>query len=123
MYNLAHIGLQVSDTERSLKFYTEALGGEKDFEYEMRSGAHLTFVKFGDFSIELVYKKRDDRVAGINHFAIEVPDIYAAVRRIAEAGFKASEEDIGPMGDHAKNIFITGPDGEIIELCEGSIAG
>ena len=121
MYDLAHIGIQVSDMERSLRFYTEALGGEKDFEYEMKSGVRLAFVNFGDFTIELVHKEIADRCAGINHFAIAVDDIYAAVRKVAEAGFPADESKIGPMGEHAKNIFLSGPDGELIELCQGSI--
>lgn len=121
MYKLAHVGIQVSNMERSLRFYTEALGGKKGPEFTMKSGAFLTFVEFADFSIELIYKKLDDRRPGPNHMAIAVDDIYAAVRKVAAAGFPAKESDIGHMGDHAKNIFITGPDGEMIELCEGAL--
>ncbi len=121
MYSLGHIGIRSSNLKKSLDFYVGALGGEKEKEFDMPSGAHLIFVKFADFSIELIHRDDDDRTPGRNHFAISVPDIHAAVRRLNEFGFAASESAIKPMGSSALNCFLEGPDGESIELCEGSL--
>ncbi len=121
MYSLGHIGIRSSNLEKSLNFYVDALGGEKEKEFDMPSGAHLIFVKFTDFSIELIYRADDDRTPGRNHFAISVPDIRAAVRQLNDHGFAVSESAIKPMGSSALNCFLEGPDGECIELCEGSL--
>ena len=34
---------------------------------------------------------------------------------------RALTGEIKPMGEHAQNCFLCGPDGEIVELCEGSL--
>ncbi|MBP3848724.1 MAG: VOC family protein [Pyramidobacter sp.] len=120
-YSLGHIGIRVADMDRALRFYTEALGGEKGREYHMPSGSHLVFVNFADFSVELICKPGDDRTPGRNHLAISVPSIHDAVTRLNKTGFPVPESAIGPMGEHAFNCFLSGPDGEIIELCEGSL--
>lgn len=119
MYSMAHVGIRVQDLHRSLRFYVDALGGMKDKEFKMPSGSHLVFVRFADFSVELIYKPGDDRVPGRNHLAISVPSMQDALRRLGGCGFDAGP--VRPMGDHARNCFLSGPDGEIIELCEGSL--
>ena len=119
MYSMAHVGSRVQDLHRSLRFYVDALGGMKDKEFKMPSGSHLVFVRFADFSVELIYKPGDDRVPGRNHLAISVPSMEDSLRRLGGCGFDSGP--VRPMGDHARNCFLSGPDGEIIELCEGSL--
>ncbi len=121
MYSLGHIGIRSSNIEKSLNFYVGALDGKKEKEFDMPSGAHLIFVKFADFSIELIHRTSDDCTPGQNHFAISVPDIHAAVCRLNDFGFAVSESAIKPMGSSALNCFLEGPDGECIELCQGSL--
>lgn len=121
MYSLSHIGIRVSDLQKSLHFYIDALGGVRGSEYQMPSGSHLVFVNFSDFSLELICKKGDDRTPGRNHLAVAVPDIHAAVKKLNACGFAVPESDIQSMGDTAFNCFLRGPDGEIIELCQGSL--
>lgn len=121
MYSLSHIGIRVSDLQKSLHFYIDALGGVRGSEYQMPSGSHLVFVNFSDFSLELICKKGDDRTPGRNHLAIAVPDIRTAVKKLNDCGFAVPESEIHAVGKQAYNCFLTGPDGEIIELCEGSL--
>ena len=119
MYALAHIGIRVKDLEKSARFYIEGLGGVRGNEHIMPSGSHLLFIQFDGFSVELICKPGDDRTPGKNHMAIAVPDIQEARRRLIAAGYDANE--IKPMGSHAWNCFLQGPDGEIIELCQGAL--
>ena len=121
MYSIGHVGVRVADMERALRFYINGLGGEKGNEYHMPSGSHLVFVNFADFSVELICKPDDDRAPGRNHLALSVPSIRDAVKRLNGAGFPVPESEITPMGSSALNCFLSGPDGEIIELCEGSL--
>ncbi len=121
MYALSHVGIRVSDLERSFRFYVDALGGAKGSEYRLPSGSHIVFVNFSDFAVELICKTGDDRTPGRNHIALAVPDIRAAVQRLKDYGFAVSESSIKPMGTNGLNCFVTGPDGEIVELCEGSL--
>lgn len=121
MYALNHVGIRVSDLKRSLRFYVDALGGAKGDEYHMPSGSHIVFVNFSDFAVELICKPGDDRTAGRNHLALTVPDIHAAAQRLRECHFDAPPSSIRPMGAAGLNCFVTGPDDEIIELCEGRL--
>lgn len=119
MYSMGHIGIRVRDLERSLRFYVGALGGAKGREFRMPSGSHLIFVNFADFSVELICKPGDDRAPGRNHLAISVPSMKDALQRLSDRGFSAGP--VAPMGERAFNCFLNGPDGEIIELCEGAL--
>ena len=121
MYSIGHVGVRVADMERALRFYISGLGGKKGNELHMPSGSHLVFVNFADFCVELICKPNDNRVPGTNHLALSVPSIRDAVKRLNDAGFLVPESEIKPMGANALNCFLSGPDGEIIELCEGSL--
>ncbi len=122
MYALSHVGIRVADMDRALAFYAGALGGKRESEHLMPSGARLVFIRFADFSVELICKPGDERAPGRNHLALSVPSIHGAVRRLNEHGFVVPESGIASMGDHAFNCFVSGPDGEIVELCEGSLS-
>ena len=121
MYSLAHIGIRTADLERAVSFYVGGLGGQLGEEYHLPSGSHIIFVHFDDFAVELICKPGDERIPGRNHLAFSVPSIHDAVRRLSEAGYAVSENDISPMGKHGLNCFVNGPDGEIVELCEGTL--
>lgn len=121
MYSIAHVGIRCRSLEQSLQFYVGALGGRKGREYRMPSGSHLIFVEFDDFCIELICKPSDDRTPGTNHLALSVPSMTDALARLNANSFPVSADSVSPMGKSAKNCFIKGPDGEIIELCEGNL--
>ncbi|MBQ2957588.1 MAG: VOC family protein [Clostridia bacterium] len=119
---LAHIGVRVSDMEKSIKFYTEVLGFELTSQ-QILGTSHLAFLNIGTCLIELIHPANYvAREAGqIDHIAMEVKDIDMLVCRLIEKGvpfLSNSINDAKDLLDGVKNIFFTGPDGERFEFFE-----
>lgn len=124
---LAHIGVIVCDTNRSLEFYTEALGFECYFKAEIpgQSGAtKLSFLRCGTCEIELVEPpKVQARADGaVDHIALKVNNIDAMMESLTARGVKfetEKPEDLPMLFENGvKCAFFRGPDGERIELSE-----
>ena len=117
-----HIGLYVKDWEKSLKFYTEGLGGKVTFSFPMGdSGKTIYLVDLGGHAVvELI--PRGNGEAEVNahwaHIAVETDDARAAYHMAISAGAaKQSEPQDMMLGTMAVcNAFVTGPDGEVIEF-------
>ena len=117
---LAHIAIQVKDIERSIAFY-EKLGGKLRDRGEPHPGVLLALVDFGGLTLELIQSpatpKRPD---AIDHFALAVSDVDAAMAFLRGAGvdsFEAPEKTVMPdLFGGMDNCFFYGPDGERIEL-------
>jgi lactoylglutathione lyase len=118
---LAHIGMAVSDCEKSSSFYCEILGCEKFGEHHDEKKKFI-YLNLGNQIIELIQYLGEEgktRLAGpIDHLAIEVEDILTEVARIKNLGvnflFDSPQEIFGGK----KIIFFLGPDGERIELIQ-----
>jgi len=116
---LAHIGIFVKDLEASIDFY-QRLG----FMLDKIETIHirLAFLSAGTCLIELVEQKdMATRAAGpVDHFAVEVDDIDAAIARAKENGIDidaSTVKSIDILGG-IKNVFFAGPDGERLEFVE-----
>jgi lactoylglutathione lyase len=116
--------LRVGNLERSIDFYTQVLGMKLLRQKDYPDGKFtLAFVGYGDESdntvIELTYNWDTDRYdlgEGYGHIAIEVDDVYEAVRELQSRGGKVIR-DAGPMNAGTTIIaFIEDPDGYPIEL-------
>ena len=83
---LAHIGVRVSDMQRSLKFYVNELGFELTHLYERPGGTQLGFVQAGTCIIELIYSPNVDVAAltpgQVDHICLECDDIAAYWRAL-----------------------------------------
>ena len=120
---LAHIGVRVSDMQRSLEFYVNDLGMELTNKYERAGGTILAFVQAGTCILELIYSPKVDVKAlsagQVDHVCFECDDIASYMARL-----EGKVELITPIGEMpdimggAKNVFFQGPDGERIELFE-----
>ena len=118
----AHAALTVKDMDKSLAFYTEALGFKKAFDLKNpQTGApwiEYLLVSPGQF-LELFYGGKDapavPDAAGFNHLCFAVDDLEATVQRVRDAGFPI---DVEPqMGsDHNWQAWVRDPDGVRIEL-------
>lgn len=118
---LAHIGVKVSDMQRSLRFYVNDLGFELCNFYERPNGTELAFVQAGTCIVELIHSPESDLGAVgagiIDHFCLECDDIDAYL-----AGLEGKVKPLNPVGDMpdmlggVRNVFFEGPDGERIEL-------
>ncbi len=124
---LAHIGVMVSDIQKSLEFYKGILEFDNYYNAEVSDGGTVTklaFLRSGACVIELVQlpaaQARKDGV--IDHIALSVKGIDAIVLRLAAAGveFETKEPAHLPMlfDNGAKSVFFRGPDGERLELFE-----
>jgi len=116
--------LRVGNLERSIDFYTQVLGMKLLRQKDYPDGKFtLAFVGYGDESdntvIELTYNWDTDRYdlgEGYGHIAIEVDDVYTAVKELQSRGGKVIR-DAGPMNAGTTIIaFIEDPDGYPIEL-------
>jgi lactoylglutathione lyase len=126
MSRLLHTMLRVGDLDRSVAFYTQALGMKELRRRDVPDGKYtLVFVGYAEENeqavIELTYNYGVDRYdlgTAYGHIALGVPDIRAAVEGVREAGGKVTREP-GPVKFGTTMIaFVEDPDGYKIELIE-----
>jgi lactoylglutathione lyase len=118
-----HIGLRVTDPERSLAFYT-GVGYEVVGSVPETGIGHLTMLKLpgDDFvSVELVHDPAAGAVelgTGLSHLVVQVENMDDAVVRLAAAGIDVADP-VSPDGsDDFRTAWITDPDGRRIELVQ-----
>lgn len=139
-----HIGLTVSDLERSIRFYRDLVGlavRERDEvkggQVELLTGVSGTKVRIADLdfgngrTLELsqylappgraINARPND--AGYTHVGIEVEDVDLIYRRLAQAGviFRSEPitlENAGPFWTGARVVHALDPDGLTVELVQ-----
>ena len=130
-HHLLHAMLRVSDLERSIAFYCNALGLRELRREDYPSGRFtLAFLGFGDEAtstvIELTYNygyASYTHGSGFGHIAFAVGDIRRACERLRALDIRIVREP-GPMTHTTRNgqrdviAFIEDPDGYRIELIE-----
>ena len=125
---LQHVGLIVSDLERSRRFYGQALGLE-----EVPRPQNFTFAgtwfRFGETEIHLLAEADTTGRAAApdhgpsatyglsSHIAFEVEDLAGACARLAENGVPLIGGPM-PRGDGVTQVFFLDPDGYVLELFE-----
>jgi lactoylglutathione lyase len=114
---LAHIGIFVKDMDASIDFY-KRLGFTLDGEENV--GVKLAFLSAGTCLIELIEQKEVRSTGVVDHIAMEVDDIGAAVERAVENGINidASKIEAVLILGGIKNVFFDGPDDEKLEFFE-----
>jgi lactoylglutathione lyase len=119
---MLHLGLRVTDLDRSLAFYTAVGYAELGRVPETGFGS-LTMLKLpGDpyASLELVHDPaRPVKDTGaVNHLVIQTDDIDATVADLAIKG--VTTEPPAELGPGFKTAWLTDPDGYRIELVQWS---
>jgi catechol 2,3-dioxygenase-like lactoylglutathione lyase family enzyme len=138
---LTHVGICVSDLERSLPFYRDALGFRELGTLDVTGEEASRLLAIADVKLRAVYLERDDTriellcygnpgapVAGqpvamdhpgFTHLSFRVDDLESATAAIASCGGRVlGETRIDNPRFGAKAIFATDPDGTRIELVE-----
>jgi lactoylglutathione lyase len=118
-----HVGLRVSDLERSLVFYT-AVGYTVSGTVQGTPPGTLAMLQLprDDYvTIELVHdpaRGTDGIGAGLSHLVIQVESLDATLAGLAAKGI-AAEPPVLPGGaDGPRTSWITDPDGYRIELVQ-----
>lgn len=119
------VALTAKDYERSIKFYCEGLGIEPAQLWNNGQGRAL-ILDMGNATLEIFDEAQaetidqieaEKRVSGQIRFAIQVPDLEAAMERLITHGATLVHAPIiTPWGDH--NARLQDPDGIQITLFE-----
>ena len=130
---LNHIGLCVTELERSRRFYEELFGFEavrsldvpdrpsdRLLQIEAPVGLTAVYMVKDGFTLELLCfdregnppaRRRPVNEPGLTHISFSVDDVHATAARAAELGGEVlAETDVGAA------IFVRDPDGQLIEL-------
>jgi lactoylglutathione lyase len=117
-----HVGLRVTDLQRSLAFYA-GLGYEVQGDVPETELGTLTMLKLPSdefVSLELVHNPRLGKVAvgGISHFVIQVESMSDTVGELANRGIHV-EPPQSPNGtEDFWTAWVSDPDGYRIELVQ-----
>ncbi len=117
---MLHLGLRVTDLERSLAFYTGVGYAERGHVPETGFGS-LTMLQLPDdpfVSLELVHDpaRPVQDTGAVNHLVVQVDDLDAAIAELAGKGIAAEPpEEPGPG---LRTSWLTDPDGYRIELVQ-----
>jgi catechol 2,3-dioxygenase-like lactoylglutathione lyase family enzyme len=117
---MLHLGLRVTDLERSLAFYTTLGYGELGSVPETTFGS-LIMLQLPDdpfVSLELVHDPRRpvEDIGAVNHLVIQVDDLNTTIADLASKGLTA--EPATEHGQGMRTSWLTDPDGYRIELVQ-----
>jgi catechol 2,3-dioxygenase-like lactoylglutathione lyase family enzyme len=136
----SHFGICVSDLDRSLRFYCDALGFEKAEHHAIGSefaqlmdfpevAVTSQFIRRGTTAIELLAfsqpapfgdgRRRPVNQLGLTHLSFRVSDVEAVATRVEELGgtwVRSSRTSIDLGGTPLEFVYCTDPDGTRMDL-------
>jgi glyoxylase I family protein len=140
LQRLTHVGICVSDMERSLHFYRDCLGFRHEHELRVAGEPSDTLLRLRDVDLHAVYLARDGvriellrfasppgppprprplNALGLTHLSFRVLDLEATLAALRAAGERVLEETVirFPEFQSAAGMVID-PDGQPIELVQ-----
>lgn len=142
--NVSHIGVCVSDLERSLRFYCDVLGFAVSAtrpEIHVQGEPSDSLLRLRDVDLRAVYLERDGfrlellsyasprspREAparamndlGFTHLSVQVPDVEASLSQLEALGVTIDRDTVIQIGGLTVAAFVRDPDGLGIELVIG----
>jgi lactoylglutathione lyase len=122
-----HIGIVVSDLERSTDFY-RALGFEVVKDLPSEDGSRtIRFVRLGAFELELFWYEAPAAPVvppagkgqlGFRHLALRTGDINAVLSSLKALGVAPAELEVRKMPIGYSIMFLSDPDGLEIEIMQ-----
>jgi catechol 2,3-dioxygenase-like lactoylglutathione lyase family enzyme len=140
LQRLTHVGICVSDLERSLRFYRDLLGFVWEHELQVEGEPTDTLLRLKGTKLHAVYLARDGvriellRFAsppaptrperpmhqhGLTHLSFRVADLDAVLDGLRAAGERILDETVIRFPEwQSAAAFIVDPDGQLIELVQ-----
>jgi catechol 2,3-dioxygenase-like lactoylglutathione lyase family enzyme len=138
---VSHLGICVSDLERSLAFYRDALGFAVESELSVDGEPSETLLRLRPVRLRAVYLVRDGvriellhyaspghagdgspramNQLGLTHLSFRVEDLAATAAKVEAHGARVLRDTLIDNPQlRAKAMFATDPDGTLIELVE-----
>jgi catechol 2,3-dioxygenase-like lactoylglutathione lyase family enzyme len=138
---LSHIGICVSDLDRSVRFYRDLLGFKRVGELEIGGEPTSTLLQIDDVDLHAVYLERDGtriellhykrpgatgdgsprlmNQRGLTHLSLRVDAFADLLRSLESAGVRVlAKTKIEIPAFEAAAVFVTDPDGTLIELVQ-----
>ena len=136
MKRVGHVGIHVTEMDRSFKFYTEVVGCTVTGRWPRGEEGELAFLRFGEMHHDLVLfihpievdpKTADQGFNGLNHIAIEVENRDEWFKALAHFRSKGVEIIEGPLvhgleggqgigGSGSRSFYFLDPDGNRLEI-------
>ena len=139
--HLTHIGICVSDWERSLSFYRDVLGFKYLSELQVAGEPTNTLLQLDNVELRAIYLERDGtriellhfaspghrgdgqprpmNQLGLSHLSLRVDNLAATRQELEKAGVRILEHTrIDIPAFEAAAVFIADPDGTLIELVQ-----
>lgn len=125
-----HVGVAVRDLARAVETWRTLLGVEAGPpEAVPEEGVRIAFLRAGEAKIELleplgpdsvIAKFIEKRGEGVHHIAFSVPDIRAALARLAAAGVPVLDKEPRARGGNRQVAFVhpKGTNGVLVELVQ-----
>ena len=121
---MATVRYLVADVERSIAFYTKALG----FKLDQSMAPAFARVSNDDLTLWLAGPRssaarpmpdgRQPEPGGWNRFVVEVEDLASRVAGMKQAGLRFRNEIV--VGPGGKQILLEDPDGNPVEMFEAA---
>jgi len=138
---LSHVGICVSQLERSLRFYRDALGFRELSQLEVAGQSAERLLELDDVELRAVYLERDGtrielleyrrpghlgdgepramNALGMSHLSLRVDDLDATLAELGASGARVLEATrTDNPAFRASVVFVTDPDGTRIELLQ-----
>jgi|SRR5215468_1105146 len=138
---MTHIGICVTDLERSIRFYRDLLGFTYRSELRVQGEPSDTLLRLRGVDLQAVYLERDGtrlellhyaapgaigdgapramNARGLTHLSLRVDSLQATLGSLRGAGVRVLDDtviDIPAFGSAA--VFVSDPDGTLIELVQ-----
>jgi methylmalonyl-CoA/ethylmalonyl-CoA epimerase len=126
---LAHVGIAVANIDDALHFYRDVLDLPPHSAVQVKDGARIVGLRFGDTDVELlepatpdgpIARFLDRRGPGIHHICYRVANLDAALARAAAAGYRLVDQEprLGVGGHRIAFLHPKSTAGILIELTE-----
>lgn len=138
---MTHVGICVTDLARATSFYRDGLGFVPRSELRVSGPPSTTLLRLPEVDLEAVYLERDGtRIEllhyltpgavgdgapramngrGLTHLSLRVDDVRATLPTLRALGGRVLDETLIELPDFgAAAVFVTDPDGTLIELVQ-----